>query len=185
MTSALRAVDRAVFHATLVLAIAILVAMVCVSFYQVVTRFVFSQPSTWSEVTSRSLQIWMVYLGLVAAFRTGSLMSVDMLQRLAPKRLELVVICAIAGLNLGVLAVMFWYGWDMAARVRFQRLAGVDNPFSGGSISIALVYAAIPIGAALSMIAVAARFAEQFGRARTGEAPSEAEGRAVLTTQEV
>ena len=74
MLTILKLIDRTVFHVTLTLAMLLLVGMACVSFYQVITRFVFSQPSTWSEVTSRSLQIWMVYLGLVAAFRTGSLM---------------------------------------------------------------------------------------------------------------
>lgn len=185
MLTALKLVDRTVFHVTLTLAMLLLVAMASVSFYQVTTRFVFEQPSTWSEVTSRSLQIWMVYLGLVAAFRTGSLMSVDMLQRLAPKRLKIVVICAIAGLNLGVLAVMFWWGWDMALRVRFQTLAGVDNPFTGGGISIALVYTAIPVGAALSIVAVLARFAEEVSRARRGEPVSEAEATAQLKRQEI
>ncbi|GGK29702.1 TRAP transporter small permease [Salinarimonas ramus] len=183
MLTALKLVDRAVFHVTLTLAMILLVTMAAVSFYQVTTRFVFEQPSTWSEVTSRSLQIWMVYLGLVAAFRTGSLMAVDMLQRLAPKTLKIVVICAIAGLNLGVLAVMFWYGWSMAERVRFQTLAGVDNPFTGGGISIAIVYTAIPVGAALSIVAVIARFAEEVSRASRGEPVNEAEARARLETE--
>ncbi|WP_052341169.1 TRAP transporter small permease [Salinarimonas rosea] len=183
MLAALKLVDRTVFHVALTLAMVLLVAMAGVSFYQVITRFVFEQPSTWSEVTSRSLQIWMVYLGLVAAFRTGSLMAVDMLQRLAPKRLELVVICAVAGLNLGVLAVMFWHGWSMAERVRFQTLAGVDNPFTGGGISIALVYTAIPVGAALSIVAVVARLAEEVDRVRKGAAVPVPEARARLESE--
>ncbi|WP_372426694.1 TRAP transporter small permease [Salinarimonas chemoclinalis] len=183
MLAALKLVDRAVFHIALTLAMVLLVTMACVSFYQVITRFVFERPSTWSEVTSRSLQIWMVYLGLVAAFRTGSLMAVDMLQRLAPRRLQLVVICAVAGLNLGVLAVMFWYGWSMAERVRFQTLAGVDNPFTGGGISIALVYTAIPVGAALSIVAVVARLAEEIDRLRKGASVADAQARARLETE--
>lgn len=170
----LRRAEQAVFQAALSAAMVLLVLMACVSLYQVITRFVFEQPSTWSEVTSRSLQIWMVYLGVVAAFRTGALLSVDMLARSVGTRARLAVLAAIAGLNLGVLAVMVWYGWDMAHRVRFQTLAGVDNPFTGGGISIALVYAAIPVGAALSMVAVVARFVEEVDRLRTGgrsEAP--------------
>lgn len=184
MLTALRLVDRTVFHVTLTLAMLLLVGMACVSFYQVITRFVFAQPSTWSEVTSRSMQIWMVYLGLVAAFRTGSLMAVDMLQRLAPRTLKMVVMTVIAGLNLGVLSVMVWWGWDMAYRVRFQTLAGVDNPFTGGGISIALVYTAIPVGAALAIVAVIARYVETIGRAARGEPVDEAEERTRLERPE-
>ena len=167
-------VERGVVASALALAAALLVAMACVSFWQVVTRFVFERPSTWSEVASRSLQIWMVYLGLVAAFRTGALMSVDLLLRSVPPRARVALTTAIGGLNLGTLGVMVWFGWSMAERVRSQTLAGVDNPFTGGGISIALVYAAIPVGGALCTIAVLARLAEELRGA--ADAPSVRQG---------
>lgn len=170
MIAALKFVDKAVFNVAMAFAMALLATMACVSFYQVITRFVFAQPSTWSEVTSRSLQIWMVYLGLVAAFRTGALLAVDFLRRLAPPNIRVILVVAIAGLNLGVLFVMLWWGWEMAHRVRFQSLAGVSNPFTGANISISIVYAAIPIGAALSMVAVLGRLAEDIEEARAGDA---------------
>ena len=161
MIGLLGRIERGVVAVALGLAALLLVAMACVSFYQVITRFVFERPSTWSEVTSRSLQIWMVYLGLVAAFRTGALMSVDLLLRSVPPRARLLLTAAIGGLNLGVLGLVVWHGWSMAERVRTQTLAGVDNPFTGGGISIAVVYSAIPVGAALCTIAVLARLAEE------------------------
>ena len=154
-------VERGIVALALGLAAMLLVAMACVSFYQVVTRFVFERPSTWSEVTSRSLQVWMVYLGLVAAFRTGALMSVDLALRSVPPRARLVLTAAIAGVNLGVLGLVVWHGWSMAERVRSQTLAGVDNPFTGDGISIAVVYSAIPVGTALCAVAVLARLAEE------------------------
>ena len=171
MIALLGRVERGLVALALGAAALLLVLMACVSFWQVVTRFVFERPSTWSEVTSRSLQIWMVYLGLVAAFRTGALMSVDMALRAAPPRLRLALTAAIAGLNLGVLGVMVWFGWSMAERVRSQTLAGVDNPISGGGISIALVYAAIPVGGALCVVAVLARLAEELRGAAVRPVP--------------
>lgn len=167
MRALLRRIDRSVFLGSLALAMVLMVLMACVSFYQVITRFVFEQPSTWSEVTSRSLQIWMVYLGLVAAFRLGALISIGMLVERLRGKPRLVMLAAITGLNLGVLAIMVWYGWDMAYRVRGQMLAGVNNPITGAGISIALVYAAVPMGAALSIVAVLARAAEEFVHIRS------------------
>lgn len=167
-------VERGVVALSLGAAALLLVLMAGVSFWQVVTRFALERPSTWSEVTSRSLQIWMVYLGLVAAFRTGALMSVDMALRLSPPRARLVLVAAIAGLNLGSLGVMIWFGWAMAERVSSQRLAGVSNPFGEGGISIALVYAAVPVGAALCVVAVLARLAEEWRAARRGDVPAAA-----------
>jgi TRAP-type C4-dicarboxylate transport system permease small subunit len=165
-------VERGVVALSLGVAALLLVLMAGVSFWQVVTRFALERPSTWSEVTSRSLQIWMVYLGLVAAFRQGALMSVDMALRLSPPRVRLALAAAVAGLNLGTLGVMILFGWSMAERVSSQRLAGVSNPFGEGGISIALVYAAVPVGAALCVVAVLARLAEEWRAARGGGVPA-------------
>ncbi|MCW2244086.1 TRAP transporter small permease [Azospirillum canadense] len=161
MLAALSSVESFLMRWTLRAAMALLVLTCCVSLYQVVTRFVFEEPSTWSEVTARSLNIWMVYLGVAVAFRTGALMAVEFLFNRLHGGARAVLVVAIAGLSLGVLLVMAWYGWDMAARVRFQMLAGVDNPFTGEGISIALVYAAVPVGSVLAIVGLLARTVEQ------------------------
>ena len=59
------------------LAIALLVISVSLGFYQVVTRFVFDSPSTWSEVAARSVMIWCVFLGAAPTFRIGAMMAVE------------------------------------------------------------------------------------------------------------
>lgn len=164
MLSVLRTIDRLIVKAALGVAMALLALMSCVTFYQVITRFVLESPSIWSEVAARSLMIWMVYLGLVAVFRSGSLISIDIILDLAPQPVRTAMATFIAGLTLAVLGVMIWYGWAMAERTGSQGLAGLTNPITGGIISIGLVYAAIPIGAALSVIAVIARLAEQLAR---------------------
>jgi TRAP-type C4-dicarboxylate transport system, small permease component len=161
MLAALSAFESFLMRWTLRAAMALLVLTCCVSLYQVVTRFIFEEPSTWSEVTARSLNIWMVYLGVAVAFRTGALMAVEFLFNRLHGGARAVLVAVIAGLSLGVLLVMVWFGWDMVGRVRFQMLAGVDNPFTGEGISIALVYAAVPVGAALAIVGLLARAAEQ------------------------
>lgn len=164
MIAVLRSIDRLVVKAALGTAMILLALMSCVTFYQVITRFVLESPSIWSEVAARSLMIWMVYLGLVAVLRSGSLISIDLVLDLVPKRVRKAMATVIAGLTLAVLCVMIWYGWAMADRTSSQGLAGLTNPITGGIIPIGLVYAAIPIGAALSVIAVIARLAEELGR---------------------
>lgn len=154
---------------TMRVAMALLALAAAIAFYQVLTRFLFEQPSTWSEVAVRSLAVWMVYLGVAVALRTGALMSIEFLSSRLTGTAGRVLVAAVAGLTLGVLLVMVWYGWQMVGRVRFQMLAGVDNPFTGEGISIALVYAAIPTGAALAIVGLLARAAEEMrekGRAR-------------------
>lgn len=164
MLSVMQAIDRLVVRAALGAAMFLLALMSCVTFYQVITRFVLESPSIWSEVAARSLMIWMVYLGLVAVFRSGSLISIDLVLDLVPETVRKGMAVVIACLTLAVLGVMIWYGWAMAERTGSQGLAGLTNPITGGIISIGLVYAAIPIGAALSVIAVIARLVEELGR---------------------
>ena len=56
------AVERRITRLALELSIAALAIIVLLTFYQVVTRFVFGHPSAWSEVAARSVMMWMVLL---------------------------------------------------------------------------------------------------------------------------
>ena len=46
------------------LSIGFLIIAASLALYQVITRFVFASPSTWSEVITRSAMIWSVFLGV-------------------------------------------------------------------------------------------------------------------------
>jgi len=181
MLAVLSAFESFLMRWTMRAAMAFLVLAACISLWQVVTRFVFEEPSTWSEVAARSLDIWMVYLGVAVAFRHGSLMAVEYLHTRLRGTARMVLVAAISGLSLGVLAVIAWAGWQMIGRAQYQMLAGVENPFTGEGISIAWVYAAIPVGAVLSMVGVIARALEEFAGTRRAAAdepaPAVAEAR--------
>ncbi|WP_417769163.1 TRAP transporter small permease [Stappia sp.] len=144
------AVERRVTRVALELSIFALAVIVALTFYQVVTRFVFGHPSAWSEVAARSAMMWMVFLGLAAAFRQGAMIAVDFLLDVGPKPLRVVLIVLIGIASLAFLALLVWYGTAMAMRVQRQNLAGLE-------ISIAWVYAALPAGAAFAVPGVIAR----------------------------
>lgn len=135
------------------LAIALLVISVSLGFYQVVTRFVFDAPSTWSEVAARSVMIWCVFLGAAPTFRIGAMMAVEAIYSLVPRRLHLSLESVIAVLCLIFLLVIVYFGIAMTLRVSRQTLAGLD-------ISIAWVYAALPTGCAFACLAVVGRYLE-------------------------
>jgi TRAP-type C4-dicarboxylate transport system permease small subunit len=50
--------------------------------------------------------------------------------------------------------VLFWFGWGMAERVKFQEMAGLE-------ISIAWGYAAIPVGGVFAMMGALAHFLDR------------------------
>jgi len=113
--------------------------------YQVLMRFVLLQPSTWSEALTRTLLIWMVYLGAALALRTGMLVAFDVVRVVAGDRLRKVL--SFAGLLSSFLFffVVAWFGFQITDRVRFQNLAGLE-------MSIAWAYAALPVGATISAV---------------------------------
>lgn len=133
--------------------IALLLAMLCLvvaaalALYQVTARFVFGNPSTWSEVITRSAMIWSVFLGVAPAFREGTMIAVEVVQRALPPRLGLALYQLSMTLTLVFFSILFWQGWAMTERVMRQKLAALD-------ISIAWVYAALPVGSVFILIAV-------------------------------
>ena len=149
MTSSILRLDRVLTGACLSLACILLALISCLGMWQVVSRFVFSQPSTWTEESMRRLLIWMVLLGVVAAFRQGALVSVDLMLRLSKGAWRATVRAIITGVNLAFLSVVVYFGIDLVLRVRFQTFASMD-------ISMGWAYAALPAGALLGVIAVIA-----------------------------
>jgi TRAP-type C4-dicarboxylate transport system permease small subunit len=146
------AADRWVGRLVMGLACLAMALAAVVALYQVGTRFILEQPSVWSEVLTRFLIIWSVFLGLSATIRGGALLSVDLLYRTVARTPYLRHLQAMISLaTLGFLIIMLWQGISIVQRVRFQNLAGLE-------ISISWAYAAIPVGAAFALLAVAAHF---------------------------
>ena len=144
------ALDRVTTGLALHLGSALLAVICCLGLWQVVSRFVLSQPSTWTEEVMRRLLIWAVMLGVVVAFRRGALVSVDLMLRSAKGRWQTVVRSVITGVSLTFLSVLLWFGVNLVSRVRFQTFASME-------ISMGWAYAALPVGAALALVAVLAQ----------------------------
>lgn len=138
-------------NATTSVALALSIVCICIAticaVYQVGTRFFFGQPSIWSEVVTRSMMIWCVFLGVSVAFRTGSMIAVEMVQRALPKRFGLALYQVACGLCILFFSILAWQGFAMTLRVVPQSLAGLD-------VSIAWVYAAIPTGSVFTLVAI-------------------------------
>ena len=131
------------------LSIAYLVIAASLALYQVTTRFVFGNPSTWSEVITRTAMIWSVFLGVAVAFRHGSMISVEIIQQILPPKLGLGLFLVANTLSVVFFCILFWQGWAMSERVANQKLAALD-------ISIAWAYAALPVGSVFIIISVLA-----------------------------
>ncbi len=151
MKTCFLAIERRLTALIIVIACVLLGIASTLGMYQVLTRFIFGQPSTWSEIAIRLILIWMVMFGVVVAFREGAQISVDLMYRLSGRyqRLLHLLITTVILLFLGVI---IWYGIDIAWRVRFQEIAGLEFlPMSVG-------YAALPVGGTFAIFAVIANY---------------------------
>jgi len=119
--------------------------------FQVLTRFIFNQPSTWSETSIRIVIVWMVMFGVVVAFREGSQVSVDLMYRLSG-RFQRPLHFLITVVTVIFLSVLVWYGSDITWRTRFQEIGGMEF------LPVSVGYAALPVGAFFAIIAVIANF---------------------------
>lgn len=108
--------------------------------FQIVTRFILEQPAEWSEILIRISLIWMVFLGIPAAFRYGAMVSVDVLYRWSPPKLRRALDWIVALAALTLVGIIIWWGWDYAQRGSVQSMAGLE------SISMFWAYVAMPVG---------------------------------------
>jgi len=132
----------------MVMACAMIVVAASLGMFQIVTRFVLEQPAEWSEILIRISLIWMVFLGIPAAFRQGAMVSVDVLYRWSPPRIKRVLDWVVCGAALALIAVIIWWGWDYAQRGSVQSMAGLE------SVSMFWAYLALPVGGLFCVIGI-------------------------------
>jgi TRAP-type C4-dicarboxylate transport system permease small subunit len=160
LVRAVLALDRVTTQAALAAACFALAVAVSAGAWQVFTRFLLAAPSPWSEALVRQALVWMVMLGVAGAIRHGALVAIDVTRQLVKGRVRLALDVVIFSAITLLFGVLFWFGWEMANRVRFQSIAGLE-------VSIAWGYAAIPVGAVFAIIGALAALLDR--RAATAE----------------
>ena len=132
----------------MVAACAMMVIAASLGMFQIVTRFLLEQPAEWSEILIRVSLIWMVFMGIPAAFRQGAMVSVDVLYRWSPPKLKRVLDWVVCLAALALIAVIVWWGWDYAQRGSVQSMAGLE------SVSMFWAYLALPVGGLFCVIGI-------------------------------
>lgn len=129
-------------------ACAMMVVAASLGMFQIITRFILEQPAEWSEILIRISLIWMVFLGIPAAFRQGAMVSVDVLYRWSPPKIKRVLDWVVCLAALALIAVIIWWGWDYAQRGSVQSMAGLE------SVSMFWAYLALPVGGLFCVLGI-------------------------------
>ena len=115
--------------------------------WQVFARYVLDRAPGWSEELSRYLMMWVTLLGGAAVLRSGGHISVTALLDWLPPRFHPAVLALRDLALLAALLVLLWFGWRYAELNAVQETAALE-------IRKSIVYAALPLGAALTMAAL-------------------------------
>ena len=128
------------------LIIIVLVAMSLIVLWQVFTRFVLNDPSTWSEELAKYLMIWLAFLAGAMGIKTGSHLGLTLISESIenPKMKKIIwsisyILCFITGLIIAI------YGYKFM-------LAGKLKTASSMSFTMTPVYAIIPISGVIMML---------------------------------
>ena len=162
MLAFLLAIDRRLSRILTFLGCVAMAILASVCLAQVFSRFVLETPTVWSEALARTLMVWSVFLGMPVTLRRGRAIAMSFLADMAPPRMKIVLNVIVVGAITFALIIMLWQGVLLLERISNQRMAGLDIP-------IIWAYAAIPVGAFLSLIALTFSCVEQV---REGRAPS-------------
>ncbi|MGI8931268.1 MAG: TRAP transporter small permease [Sphingomicrobium sp.] len=145
-----RLAERAIDGAAIVVFTGIFLCVLA----QVIFRYFFDSPLTWSEELARYLFIWCAFLGWLIATRRNSHLAMNFLFERLPRRAQLVVTAAFQIATLFFAWILGTRGWKLVTNS--WDVENVAVPFNLGVIYLIEPIAAIAIaGYALAALAAA------------------------------
>ena len=116
--------------------------LVIVAFSQVILRFVFNKPPSWTEELARYLQVWFVLLASSICIKDGSHLMVDYLVHYLPDLFKRILKQFVILLIMVFVTVLVIYGTKMLLLARSQTSPALHLPMS-------VVYLVFPVAGTL------------------------------------
>ncbi len=127
------------------LLIAILAVMSLIIFTNVGLRYLTNESIPWAEEVARHLMIWLTFMGCGPVLRYGGHIAIENLQDALPAAWARALRWVIVLLMLGLFGFFIYFGWEYMDRTQYQLTPATQ-------ISFAFIYAALPLGMALSVV---------------------------------
>ena len=123
---------------TKIFIVSIFAVQVLVVFSQVVWRFIFNNPFSWSEELARYLQVWLILLTAAVCIRKGRHLAVDYMTHVLPFKMSKILMFVSLGFTLIFSGVVVIFGIQLIVVTIHQITPALQVP-------IAVVYLAFPI----------------------------------------
>lgn len=124
----------------------LMVGIVVSVFWQVFTRFILNDPSSWTEEVARFMMIWVGFLGAAVGLRYGMHMSIVFVinkikNKIGRKAIDVLIIVLIMCIGI----VMLFYGYK-------YMVTGKDRVSMALQINMAYIYAVVPLSGLLTVL---------------------------------
>ena len=130
---------RRVVNQTLLRGIGVILAVMVVAiFYQVIARYVFNAPPSWTEELARYLQIWLVALSVGPLFETSEHITIDFVSDRISEDKKKWIKLLVDVLLIVFLFIVFYLSIKLHYSKRPQRSPALEIP-------MAYIYLSIPV----------------------------------------
>jgi TRAP-type C4-dicarboxylate transport system permease small subunit len=129
-------------ESVIVFLFAVLVAVV---FYQVVARYIFNDPPSWSEELARYCQVWIVLLTSSVCIRKGSHLAVDYIGHRLNEGLKKKLNIFLNALMALYVLVVTLFGWKLMIVGQYQLSPALQ-------VKLSFVYVIFPLSGVLMLL---------------------------------
>ncbi len=141
LNSILQPVRKVVY----VVVVSMFALQVIVVFAQVIWRFVFNDPFSWSEELARYLQVWIILLASSVCIHEGSHLAVDYLVHYLPFRYRKSLALLVTILMMVFVSVLIGAGIEMIITAQSQTSPALHIPMGA-------VYLVFPVAGTLMLL---------------------------------
>lgn len=134
----LKTVKKSLDNLLLFSSLTMLGIMVLVIIIQVFSRQIIGNTPSWSEELSRTLFVWVSFLGIAYGFKEKLHIALGLIVNMMPDKMQDVFDYIAKGIVIIFGITMIYYGWDFMILMGGSRMPGIGLPSS-------VLYASIPI----------------------------------------
>lgn len=147
-------VDKFNFFLKVLLGVFCTVAFIVIA-WQIVSRYIFNTPLSWSDELVRYLLVWITFIGAGLAVRYQRLIRLEFLFNVIkfPQRVEKILRGIAMLLTILFCLIILFYSWEIMQVIHSQRSPSMKLPMS-------VPYAAVPIGSLIMIINVIVAWVE-------------------------
>ncbi len=130
---------------TEIVIIILFAVLVAVVFYQVVARYIFNDPPSWTEELARYCQVWIILLTSSICIRKGSHLAVDYFSHRLSVGVKKNINIVMSSLIVLYILIVIIFGWKLMVVGQYQLSPALQ-------IKMSFVYVIFPLSGVLMLL---------------------------------